>query len=57
MDWIFLNGPSSASFSFILSFQTIITIVKTNKCERCYVHPVYRTGIQTHYLQNTSLLP
>ena len=33
--WCFYkNGPSSASFSFILSFQTNNTIFTTNKCEK-----------------------
>ena len=50
------NGPTLASFLFILSFQTPITIFTTNKCEK-HVHPVYGAGIQTHDLWNMSLLP
>ena len=30
----FLNGPSSASFCLFLSFQTNITILTTNQCEK-----------------------
>ena len=29
------NGPTRASFSFFSSFQTNITILTTNKCEKC----------------------
>ena len=29
----------------------------TNQCEKCYVHPVYRAGIQTHNLSNMICLP
>ena len=43
-------------FHLFSSFQTHITILKTNICEKCYVHPVYGAGIRTHDLRNMSLL-
>ena len=53
---VFLNGPTPASFSFIFSLiQTNITILQLFNVKN--VHPVPRTGIQTHNLLNTSLLP
>ena len=55
--FLFLNGPSPASFSFIFGlFQTNInTILQQINVKN--VHPVYGTGIRTHDLQNMSLLP
>ena len=50
----FLNGPSAASFS---SFQTNITILTSNICEKIYDHPIYGARIWTHDLQNASVLP
>ena len=49
---IILNGPSSASFSFIFVFSN-----KHYKYMWKNVHPVYVAEIRTHDLQNTSLLP
>ena len=51
---IFLNGPTSASFSFICGLfkQTIIFLQQINAKN---VHPVYGDGIQTHDLSNMSV--
>ena len=33
--WVYLNGPTPASFSFIFwTFQTINTFFTTNQCEK-----------------------
>ena len=42
--FFFLNGPTPASFLFIFGLfkQTILT---TNECEKCHVHPVSGAGI------------
>ena len=50
-------GQPGLFFVYFWSFQTNITIFTTNKCEKCQVHPVYGTGIRTHDLSITSLLP
>ena len=42
-------------FRLFLYFQTHITIFTTNLCEKS--PPVYGAGIQTHDLQDMSLLP
>ena len=43
---------------YFLSFQAdFITIFTPDQCEKCHVHTVYGTGIQTHDLWNVSLLP
>ena len=47
------NGPSLPLIRLFSSFQTNITILTTDKS----VSAVYSTGIQTHDLWNTSLLP
>ena len=54
---VFKNGQSPASFSFIFGlFQTNINAI-LQQINVKKVHPVYATGIQTHDLQNVSLLP
>ena len=50
-------GHPRPLFDFFSSFQSNIKILTINKCEKCYVHPVYGVGIRTHDLQNMSLLP
>ena len=55
--WIYSDRDiNGLFFVYFWSFQTIITIFTTNKCEQ-NVHPVYGAGIQTHDLRNTFLLP
>ena len=54
---VFKNGPSPVSFTFIFglfqtNFNTILQPINVKN-----VHPVYGAGIQTHDLQNMSLLP
>ena len=53
---VFLNGPSSASFSFYFRLfkQTLQFLQKINVKN---VHPVYGAGNQTHGLWNLSLFP
>ena len=55
---IFLkNRRTPATFSFIFGlFKQILQLFTTNQCEKCHVHPVYSTGIQTHDLSNMSRL-
>ena len=54
--FIFKNGPSTASFSFIFGLlQTNNTIFAAKNVKN--VHPVYGAGIQTNTLKNMSLLP
>ena len=50
-------GHPRPLFRLFSSFQTNITILTTNICGKCYVHPVYGAGIRTHNLQSMSLLP
>ena len=55
----FLNWANPGLFFvYLWSFQAdIITIFTPDQCEKCHVHTVYGTGIQTHDLWNVSLLP
>ena len=50
---LFLNGPSSSSFSFIFG---LLKQSATTYCEK-NVHPISSAGIRTHDLLNISLLP
>ena len=50
-------GQPRPLFCLFLFFQTSNTIFTTKQCEKCHVHPVYGTRIQTHYLLNMSHLP
>ena len=54
---IFFMVQPTPLFRLFLSFQTNITILTTNQCEKCHVHPLSGAGIQTHDLWNVSLLP
>ena len=53
----FKMGHPRPLFHLFSPFQTNITILKTNKWEKCNVHPVYGAGIQTHNLWNMRLVP
>ena len=54
----FLNGPIPASFTFIFSLlKQTLQYLQQIKVNKCHVHPVYGTGIQTHDLFNLSHLP
>ena len=55
--WLLKMGHPRPLFRLFSSFQTNITILTTNICEKCYDHPVCGTGIRTHDLQNTSIPP
>ena len=56
--FLFLYGPTTASFSFIFSLfkQTIQFLIQIN-VKKCHVHPVYGARIRTHDHQNMSFLP
>ena len=47
-------GHPRPLFRLFLSFQTNITIIRTNNCEKVMTTSA---GIQTHDLRNMSLLP
>ena len=52
------TGPTLASFSFIFGlFKETIQFLQQINVKKCHVHSVYIAGIQTHDLQNVSLLP
>ena len=52
------NVSIAATFSFIFSlFKQTIQFIKQINVKKCQIHPVYGAGIQTHDLQNMSLLP
>ena len=53
--WYLINWSSQASFSFIFVFLHKLHFYIKNM--RKNVHPVYGAGIQTHNLQDMSLLP
>ena len=48
---ILFKMAKPASFHLFSFFQANITILTTNICEKCYVHPVYGAGIWTHNLR------
>ena len=58
-EYVFLNGPTLASFSFIFGLfkQTSLQFLQQINVKKCHFHPVYGAGIQTHDLWNVSLLP
>ena len=50
--------PTAASFSFIFGiFKQTIQFLQQINVKKCYLHPVFSTGIQTHNLLNMSRLP
>ena len=51
------SGHPRPLFHLFFSFQTSITILTANLCEKCYVHTEYSAGIRTRDLRNMSLLP
>ena len=56
-----MDKPRSGSTAFMIAVkllsQVSMTILTTNICVKCYVHPVCSAGIQTHDFWNPSLLP
>ena len=52
----FKNGQFRPLFRLFSVFKTNNTILTTNECLKCHVHPVYGAGIRTHALQSVSLL-
>ena len=51
-------GQPRAIFRLFLVLSNVNnTIIITNQCQKCHVHPVYSAGIQTHNLLNKSRLP
>ena len=46
-----------ASFCLFSSFQTNVIFIATNVCEKMSIQYTYSARIQTHNLQNMSLLP
>ena len=55
--WIYSDRAiNGLFFVYFWSFQTIITIFTTNKCEQ-NLHPVYSAGTRTRNLLSISLLP
>ena len=55
--YVFLNGPTPASFSFIFGLfkQTLLQFLQQINVKN--VHPVSSAGIRTHNLLITSFLP
>ena len=54
---VFLNGPSTASFSFIFGLFKQTLQFSYNNIMLKNVHTVYSAGIRTHNLLYASLLP
>ena len=54
----FLNGPTPASFLFILClFKQTIQFLHQINVKKYHDHPVYSTGIRAHNLSDMSRLP
>ena len=48
--FVFLIGPTLASFCLFLVFSKTIQFLQQINVKKCHVHPVYGEGIQTHDL-------
>ena len=57
-NYVFLNGPTPASFLFIFGlFKQAIHFLQQINVKKCHVYPKYGAGIRTHDLSNMSRLP
>ena len=50
-------GHPQPFFVYFRRFKQTLQFLHIIYVKKCYDHPVYSTGIQTHNLRNTSLLP